>query len=661
MKRIKNYNIDKEKLTKYINLIIDNIKIFISKYNYILFLILPFISMDLITRIFGINIDFYKIYKLSPNLFTLTWIILFVGISLSFNKKTGKYLYLFFNILFLISFLVNNVYYSMTKTFFDFSLLESTSEGAPYIMDTIKNCNPIVYLSTIFIIILIIIGYKKIPYKTKNNPKLLILTILSFILIHSITPHTLGKANSELTWSSWKNPRNIYISFNDNNKSIKISGLYEYTIRNFYITFLKTEAEENSEDIEFLNLAFSEYGEYKNKYTGIFKGKNLIFVQLEGLDNWLLNEEDTPTLYKMLNNSFNFTNHYSYYNGGGSTFNSEFAVNTGFITPLSYTQNAYTFNKNNFPESMAHLFKKEGYTINAFHMNTGEYYSRTTNYKNWGYDNYYGLIDIKDYPDNSYTLDRELILNETFNNLMFPTDQNFVDYIITYSGHLPFTNTKGVCKLLYDLDNTPITDGETPEENTEQIEIPFVEMTEEECVRRQAKETDYMMELLLQNLEEKNLLNNTVIIVFTDHYLYTLEDKTLLEKYKETNNNLINKTPFFIWSNDTKKTNINKVTSQLNILPTTLNLFGINHNPNNYIGTDALNPKYEGIVFFSDYTWYDGNVYVENGEVTNNKKISNDKLEEKNYYINNITRKNDLALKFNYFKTKKKEEITSNK
>ena len=37
-----------------------------------------------------------------------------------------------------------------------------------------------------------------------------------------------------------------------------------------------------------------------------------------------------------------------------------------------------------------------------------------------------------------------------------------------------------------------------------------------------------------QNLEEKNLLNNTVIIVFTDHYLYTLEDKTLLEKYKET-------------------------------------------------------------------------------------------------------------------------------
>ena len=110
------------------------------------------------------------------------------------------------------------------------------------------------------------------------------------------------------------------------------------------------------------------------------------------------------------NNSFNFTNHYSYYNGGGSTFNSEFAVNTGFITPLSYTQNAYTFNRNSFPYSMANLFKKEGYAVNAFHMNTGEYYSRTSKYRNWGYNNYYGLIDIDEYNDNSYMLDRTIFL-----------------------------------------------------------------------------------------------------------------------------------------------------------------------------------------------------------------------------------------------------------
>ena len=646
MKLFKKLNINKENIIKYSKLIIDKIITFIKDYKYIFFLALPFISMDIITRLFGRNINFYKLFSLSPNMFTITWIVLFLGLTLGFKKRIGKIIYLVINLIFLIVFLTNNVYYSMTKTFFDFSLLESASEGSPYIMDTLLNTNLLVYISCIFIIVLTLYVLKYIPYKTKNNYRVLSITFLVFLVMHLLTPLTLGKAYKELTWSSWRNPRNIYNSFNDNNKSMKISGLYEYTIRNFYITFLKTEEQENSEDITFLDDSYIKNTDNFNKYTGLFKDKNLIFIQFEGLDDWLLTEEDTPTIYSMLNNSIVFNNHYSYYNGGGSTFNSEFAVNTGFITPLSYTQNAYTFNKNSFPYSMANLFKNIGYTINAFHMNTGEYYSRTTNYQNWGYDNYYGLIDINDFKDETYRLDRNLILNEKFNELLFNKDPNekFVDYIITYSGHLPFTNTKGVCKMLYeeDINNLLL---ENPDND-----YPFEEMSELDCIRRQAKETDYMMKLLLQKLEENNLLDNTVIVAFTDHYLYTIEDKTILDTYKETSNNLINKTPFFIWSKDMKQTKVNKVTSQLNILPTTLNLFGIEYSSNNYIGTDALSQNYEGIVFFSDYSWFDGNVYVENGEVINNKYISESSLEEKNYYISYITKKNDLTLKYNYFK-----------
>ena len=654
-----------KRITNNITKILNNITKFIYKNLYIFLLSSPFIAMDIITRTFGYKISFYKLFKLTPNLFTLTWIILFIGLTLSFKKKIGKIIYLIINITFLLLFFTNNVYYSMTKTFFDFNLVESASEGAPYILDTIKNSNPLVFIATIFIIILIILGYKRIPYKTKSNGKLALYIIIIFIIVHTITPMTLGKPNDKLTWSTWKNPRNVYISFNDSNKSMKVSGLFEYSFRNFYMTFIKTEEEENQDDIEFLNIAYSENESKQNKYTGMFKDKNIIFIQFEGLDNWLITKEDTPTIYSMLSNSINFKNHYSYYNGGGSTFNSEFAVNTGFITPLSFTQNAYTFNKNSFPYSMANIFKSNNYTINAFHMNSGEYYSRTVNYKNWGYDNYYGLIDMFKYEDEAYTLDRELILNEEFNKLMFPEDTKFIDYLITYSGHLPFTNTKGVCKLLYDEDNAPPEEElevdaiihekeDKEEENKEKEVIERTPMTEEECIRRQAKETDYMMQLLLENLEEKNLIDNTIIIAYSDHYLYTIEDKTILDKYKETSNNLINKTPFFIWSKNGKKIDINKVTSQLNILPTTLNLFGIKYNPNHYIGTDALDDSYEGIVFFSDYSWYDGNVYVSNGEVTNGKYISYDSLESKNYYVSSITKKNDLTLKFNYFKNVKK-------
>ena len=643
-------------LSKRIKSCLKKIKEFIIKYKYIILMCLPFILIDLFTFLLGSSVGYVNYRFYAPLLFDLIYIGLFVGISVNSNKIASRVSYLVFGIIFIIIFLVNNVYFSLTKTFFDFRLMESASEGAPYFLYTLKNCNIFVYICFIIIIITFIIGYKNIPIKKKNNYKNIGIVICSFVILHLFIPITLGHENKELTWSSWKNPRNIYISFNDNNKSMKISGIYEYSVRNFYMTFLKTKEQENQEDIVFLDESYALKESNKNKYTGKFKGNNIIFLQLEGIDKWLVTEEDTPTLYNMMNHSYNFTNHYSYYNGGGSTFNSEFAVNTGYITPLSYNKNAYTFNKNNFPNSMAHIFKNLGYSVNAFHMNSGEYYSRKVNYLNWGYDNYYGLIDMFDYKDKSYELDRELILNEDFSKLMFPDEGNFVDYIITYSAHMPFTNTKGVCKMLYneDVDKKIEEMNSEIENEDEKIKsLDFTEMSEEECARRQAKETDYMVSLLLDKLREKDLLDNTVIVAYADHYLYTIEDQSILAKYKETDNNLINNTPFFIWKDGMKKKTINKVTSQLNILPTVLNLFGISYNQNDYIQTDALDSDYEPMVFFSDYSWYDGNAYVYQGEVTNGKSISDEELENKNYFITRITKKNDLTLKFDYFKKNK--------
>ena len=614
------------------------VRAFIKKYYYIFLLVLPFILIDIFTRY---KVEFYGLLKLVPNMFTLLWIFLILSICLFSKKKIGKTIYILFFILSLIIYLVNNIYYSMTGVFFDFSMLLLASEGSEYLIDAIKNCDLSVYLFLIPIFITFILAIKVYPKEEHKSYKGIIVTIFIFIILHSITPIFLGKANEELTWSTWRNPRNIYNSFKDNNNAIKVSCLYEYTVRNFYITFLKSDEGNNQKDLDFLKEEYSKEKEVnKNRYTGKYKGNNLIIVQLEGLDSWVINKNDTPTLYSMMRNSINFTNHYSYYNGGGSTFNSEFAVNTGFITPLSYTQNAYTFNKNSFPYSLAHLFKKQGYAVNAFHMNTKEYYSRGTNYKNWGYDNYYGLVDQNTYKDNSYYLDRELLLNEEFKEKMFGSEK-FVDYIITYTNHMPFNPEKGNCKMLLDLDS----------KDNENVSY---DLTEEDCVRRQAKETDYMMDLLIKELKEREIFDKTTIVVLTDHYLYTLSDKSILDKYKNTSNNLINHTPFFIYTNNKDKKTIKTVTSQLNVLPTVLNLFGIDYNPNNYIGQDALNNNYRKLVFFSDYSWYDGNVYVDGGVVTNNKYINQNALEEKNYNVNYLIKKNDLTLKYNYFKDMEK-------
>lgn len=625
-----------------------------KKINYFILAGIPFILLDLITRTLSSKTELFSLFVFVPNLFTITWTYLIIAIIFSLNKKRGKTIYYLFFLIAFTSYLTNNVYYSMTGTFFDFHLLGLASEGSDYIIDTIFAANVWIYILGIVIFILFIFISKRIPYNKKNNYKVLLYIIINFILIHTFIPIFLGAGNNELTWNTWRNPRNVYENFNDNNKSMSITGLYEYTVRNFYFTYLKPKKTDNQTEKEFLNNIFSEVTvNNKNKYTGKFKGKNIIFLQLEGIDNWVLTKDIMPNTYALLNNSINFTNHYSYYNGGGSTFNSEFAVNTGYLTPITYTQNAYTFNKNVFPRSMPKIFKELGYRVNAFHMNTGEYYSRKINYSTWGYNNYYGLKDLNEYAKNdAYKMDTELIKNEFFYEKQFQEEGKFINYLITYSVHMPFSPEKGMCKQI-------LKSQEDLEDKKELLkeDVSSYNLTEEDCVFIQAKETDEMVRLLMEALKENNLDKNTIIVAFTDHYLYTLSDQTILEKYKDTKTNLINKTPFFIWSKGLKKQTIKKVTAQINILPTVLNLMGVEYNPHYYTGEDALDPKYKGIVFFNDYSWYDGKYYVSDGNVIMGNKNNQEIIEEKSSYVDYLIKKNDLILKYNYLKDINKAQL----
>ena len=91
------------------------IKMNIKKIDYIFYMAFPLIAMDIITRLFGHKIDFYNIFGFAANLFTISWTILFLSLSLYLKKKIGKYIYLTVNLFFLLMFLVNNIYYSMSN------------------------------------------------------------------------------------------------------------------------------------------------------------------------------------------------------------------------------------------------------------------------------------------------------------------------------------------------------------------------------------------------------------------------------------------------------------------------------------------------------------------------------------------------------------------
>jgi len=610
-----------------------------SRRNTILFAALPFIVMDAVIRLLAIRVHYFHFLALVPSIvFTFLWVGLIVHVSLWLKSGIGKAVYSFFFLLYFTLFTTHLIYYPYTGFFFNFSLLNSASEGSSYILDVVKNTAFYIYIILILVLVLGVFCIVKLPKRDKCEFKKIGIALLVFVAVHFITPYLYGCANSGLKWDSWRNPRNVYNQFSDSNKSIKISGLFEYTFRDAYKNLFKKPVKITPEDETFLeNLYEDETHHEKNPYTGIFEGKNVIFVQLEGLDSWLLNKEDTPTLYSMMDESIVFPEHYSFYNGGGSTFNSELAAITGFFTPMTFTQNAYLFNNNEFPYTLPRLFKERGYRANAFHMNTGEFYMRELNYRNWGFDDYCSLVDDCDYSDASCHMDSELIENEAFYEKMFLEGEPFLHYIITYTPHTPFSfdgdTGAFLAQRLY-------PDGDYPE------------LDEEGVARLFAGETDRMMSLLMKALEDNGLSENTVVVCFADHYLYTLNDKSILDKYKNTENNLINKTPFFIWSKGLEREEVLKVNSQIDILPTVLNMFGFDYCDENYIGHDIMSDGYSGYVFFSDYSWYDGVHYVENGEVTNVDEYDSEYIGKINDEINLLINKNDKTLKYDFFEEK---------
>ena len=238
-------------------------------------------------------------------------------------------------------------------------------------------------------------------------------------------------------WNDFKRVSNIVNEFSNSNKCMKIVGFYKFVQTDFYNTYLNFDiflGKESKEELEFLKKIYKDAKMHSdNEYTGIFKNKNIILIQLEGFEHFLINEEYTPTLYSLKNNSFDFTDHYSYKIDAGQTFNSEFCVNTGFVTPFTIKANSFDLNKNTF-NSLPKIFKKLGYTSKGFHFNYPEFYSRDVNYLGWGYDKFLSLMKTKTKYKNAEQAgqDTELINNKEFYDEIFNTKGNFLYYFVTY-------------------------------------------------------------------------------------------------------------------------------------------------------------------------------------------------------------------------------------
>jgi len=127
--------------------------------------------------------------------------------------------------------------------------------------------------------------------------------------------------------------------------------------------------------------------------------------------------------------------------------------------------------------------------------------------------------------------------------------------------------------------------------------------SEEEMIYRTlAHDTDEAIGTLIDKLEKKGILDNTVLVLVSDHYVYGYSDgdyvalkKNVLNDQKELQN-----TPFIIWSKDMEPKKIDKILDTADILPTVLNMLGIAYNPNKYMGIDIFSDNADDFVWFSD-------------------------------------------------------------
>lgn len=377
-----------------------------------------------------------------------------------------------------------------------------------------------------------------------------------------------------------------------------------------------------------------------NEMTGLLEGKNVVLVLMESMDDWMIGEY-TPTLNRLMSEGISFTHFYTPGYGGIRTFNSEFCVNTGSF--LS-SQGGYAFDyiTNTYRQSLASLLTKEGYSAKTFHYNDPSFYSRGVFSPAMGYSEYvcYGDYIGADEEDLLYD-DQLLFDNPGLNAEFFREGQPTLNFIITRSAHLSYKYNEVLS--YWALKKYPEFRGLTGNEETD-------------CAYLKARLVDDLFARLLQELEDKGQLENTVIIGVTDHYTYGYKDEASLFSLSGVDDALLlEKTPCFIWSTDLQPMEVDKTLNTSDLLPTVLNLLGVD-SPYDYIGRDAFDPTYKGYALFSDGSWIAGDIAYDAGtkrvlSITGGEaEASSETLDAMAEKVQQFVRINNLILDTDYYK-----------
>lgn len=637
----------------------------LDKYNKIIISLINILYLELIYHLFVFkNFEFKSILFIT--LFSLLTSLFIDLITSFFNKKLNKWLFIGINAFIYVLFLaqyINFKFYgniiSVYSVFHGGQVFGFFGAIWAVIKENIFRC-----LLLFIPVSLLFIFHKKIKSES-FNPKILWKKALVLLITFIITVLSLNLDTKKSIYTA----KNLYYNQHYPNQMAQTFGILttmrldlertisgfeektievaetpdkevnknpkiEYNITNIdYDSLIENETNEEIKNIH--NYVKSSTPSEKNIYTGMFKGKNLIAIVAEAFSPIAVNKDLTPTLYKLVNSGFVFNNFYTpvYY---VSTSDGEY-VTLNSLLPKESVWSFSKSSKNYLPYAYGNLFKEMGYTTYAFHDGTYKYYNRHLSHPNMGYtykacgNGLEKSMKCKIWPQS----DLEMI-NATYD--YYKDSEHFMTYYMTISGHLQYNfygNNMSYRnrELVKDLDKS----------------------TAIKAYIAAQKELDKALEELLNKLEADGKLDDTVIVLSADHYPYGLTTDQISEvmniedsKFDVHKNNLV------IWSSTMKEPiEINKYGESLDILPTVLNLFGIDFDSRLLMGRDLLSNS-DGLVIFNDRSWItDKGKYNASTKVFtpfNNEQVDEDYIESINTKVYNKFVISKNILETNYYK-----------
>lgn len=335
----------------------------------------------------------------------------------------------------------------------------------------------------------------------------------------------------------------------------------------------------DTKELRELSRYFSSLGgTKKNDFTGLFEGFNVIEICAESYWPYFIDPELTPVLYKLTNEGIVFENFYGSF--PNTTTNGEFSFCMGLMPDKN--RRSFTLSINDYlPFTMAHMMKPLGVTPRAYHNNTAYFYGRINTHTNMGYEFKavdYGLELSSQWPQSDLEM-----MEKTVDDYI--GDERFLAYYMTVSGHAP-----------YDFDANTLA-----AKNREKVGA--LEGTE--AVRAYVAgqlELEYALEYLLDRLEEAGKLETTLIVLTGDHFPYALSTEELASlagekvfedpfwQYKNS---------FICWSGAIKEPiHVDDFCCTQDILPTVLNLLGLEYDSRLLTGTDVFSDSTHIAVLF---------------------------------------------------------------